>query len=117
MDSFSLLTRQVPVVGWLYFLCTMILSEHLAKVMDHFSSSRFVVNFDMINHDNRFSISERYVKMGGSALQLIRSYFKLMALCLILLSTLVCCVGCQRAQFLDQLNFICIGFHLVRYLS
>ena len=31
-----------------------------------------------------------------------------MVLCLILL---VCCVGCHRAQF-----FVCICFHLVRYL-
>ena len=37
-----------------------------------------------------------------------------MVLCLILL---VCCVGCHRAQFWDQLNFVCICFHMVRYLD
>ena len=40
----------------------------------------------------------------------VRQYGRL---CLILL---VCCVGCHRAQFWDQLNFVCICFHLVRYL-
>ena len=33
-----------------------------------------------------------------------------MAFCLILL---VCCVGCHRAQFWNQRNFVCICFHLV----
>ena len=68
--------------------------------------------FDTIDHDNLFYILEKYVGIGGSALRLIRSYFvivlkefKLMVLYLILV---VCCVGCHRAQILDQCNFVCI---------
>ena len=31
--------------------------------------------FDTIDHDNLFYILEKYVRIGGSALRLIRSYF------------------------------------------
>ena len=33
------------------------------------------VAFDTIDHDNFFYILEKYVRIGGSALRLIRSYF------------------------------------------
>ena len=60
-----------------------------------------------IDRDNLFYILDLYVKISGSALRLIQSYFfvivhkefKLNALCQILL---VSCVGCHMAQFCDQ---------------
>ena len=63
---FSLLIGQATVVRPLYFVCAMILSQPLEKAMGH---------FDTIDHDNLFYILEKYVGIGGSALQLIRSYF------------------------------------------
>ena len=75
---FSLPIGQAIVVRRLYFVCTMILSQPLAKAMDHFS---FLVlldlsaSFDTIDHDNVFYILEKYVGIGGSALRLVRSYF------------------------------------------
>ena len=56
----------------LYFVCTMILSQLWAKAMNHFLlflicpllSTRLIMN-----------ILEKYARIGGSALRLIRSYF------------------------------------------
>ena len=60
----------------IYFVCTMILSQPLAKAMNHFY---FFLDlsaaFDTIDHDNVFYILEKYVGICGSALRLIRSYF------------------------------------------
>ena len=88
----------------LFFVCTMILSQPLAKSMDHLSAA-----FDTIDHDNLFYILEQYVGIDGSALRLIRSYFvivhkefKLMVLCLILQVY----VGCHRAQVLGPMKFV-----------
>ena len=49
----------------------------------------------------------------GQIFVIVHKESKLMVLCLILQ---VCCVGCHRAQFCDQCTFVCICFHLVRYL-
>ena len=84
---------QATVVRPLYVVCTMILSQPLAKAMDHFIVLLDLsAAFDTIDHDNSFYILEEYVGIGGSTLRLIRSYFvivhkefKLMVLCLILL--------------------------------
>ena len=60
----------------LYFVCTMILSQLLAKAMDHFLVLLDLsANFETIDHDNLFYILEKYVGIGGIALRLIRSYF------------------------------------------
>ena len=63
----------------------MILSQILVMAMNHFSS-----RCDTIDHDYFFSIFERYLGIGGSAMRLIPvkfllSYteFKVMDLCLI----------------------------------
>ena len=68
--------------------------------------------FDTIDHDNLFYILEKYDGIGGSATTansviflIVNQEFKLMVLCLMFQ---VCCVGCHRAQFLEQLNFVCI---------
>ena len=54
----------------------MILSQPLAKAMDHYLVLLDLsAAFDTIAHDNLFYILERYVGIGGSALRLIRSYF------------------------------------------
>ena len=59
--------------------------------------------FDTIDHDNLFYILEKYVGIGGSTLRLIRSYFS---------------DRTQRVQ-IDGImsDFVCICFHLVRYLD
>ena len=49
----------------LYFVCTLIV-----LVLLDLSAA-----FDTTDHDNLFYILEKYVGIGGSALQLIRSYF------------------------------------------
>ena len=83
----------------------------------------FSAAFDTIDHDNLFYILEKYVGIGGSALWLIRSYFsdrtQIVQIDGILsdFASLLCGVGCHMAQFWDQLNFVCICFHLVRYLD
>ena len=53
------LIAQATVVRRLYFVCTMIVLQPLAKAMDIFL----------------FYTHEKYVKIGGSALRLIWSYF------------------------------------------
>ena len=54
----------------------MILSQSLAKAMDHFLVLLdWSAAFDTIDHDNSLYILEKYVGIGGSALRLIRSYF------------------------------------------
>ena len=77
--------------------------------------------FDTIGLDNLFYILEKYVGIGGSALRLIRSYFsgrtQRVQIDGIMSDFVVCCVGCHRAQFCDQCNFVCICFHFVRYLD
>ena len=77
--------------------------------------------FDMIGHDNLFYILDKYVRSGGSALRLIRSYFCDCTQRVQIdgsmsdFASLLC--GVHKAPFWDQLNFVCICFHLVRYLD
>ena len=72
--------------------------------------------FDTIDRDNSFYILEKYVGIGGSALRLIRSYFsdrtQRVQIDGILSDFASCCVGCHIAQFWDQINFVCVCFHL-----
>ena len=76
--------------------------------------------FDTIDHDNLFYILEKYVGIGSSALRLIRSY-----LCdrtqrvqidgvMADFASLLC--GVPQGSVLGPMNFVCICFHLVRYL-
>ena len=57
----------------LYFVCTMIVSQPLAKAMDNFLVRLdWSAAFETIDHDNIFYILQKYVGIDGSALRLIR---------------------------------------------
>ena len=62
--------------------------------------------FDKIDHDHLFYILEKYVRIGGSALRLIRSYFtdrtQRVQIDDILSDFASLLYGCHRVQFLDQ---------------
>ena len=74
------------------------------------STGLYVTIYVYLNGNLRICIGYKFRHI----LVIVHKEFKLMVLCLILL---VCCVGCHRAQFWDQLNFVCICFHLVQYLD
>ena len=58
-----------------YYVCTMILSQPLAKAKDNIVFLDLSAAFDTIDHDNLFYILEGYVEIGAGVLRLIRSYF------------------------------------------
>ena len=77
--------------------------------------------FDTIDHNNVFYILEKYVGIGGSALRLIRSYFSDRTQRVQIdgimsdFASLLC--GVPQGSVLGPMNFVCICFHLVRYLD
>ena len=72
--------------------------------------------FDTIDHDNLFYILEKYVRIGGSALRIIRSYFCDLTQSVQIhgimsdFASLLC--GVPQGSVWDQCNFVCICFHL-----
>ena len=93
---------------------TVLLREHNAIVttVDKGNVSYLVflnlsAALDTIDHDHLFYILERYIRIGGSALRLIRSYLsdrtQIIQIDDIMSDFfIVCYVGCHRAQFWDQ---------------
>ena len=112
MIVFSLLIEQATVVRRLYFVCIIIVTTVGKGNGSFLVLLDLTTAFDTIDHDNVFYILEKYVGIGGSTLQLIRSYFcdriERVHIDGIMPEFQVYCVGCHRAQIWDQWNFVCI---------
>ena len=71
----------------------------------------------MIDHDNLFYILEKYVGIGGSALQLIPSSFcdrtQRVQIDGIMSDFSILLCGVPHGSILGPINFICTSFHLV----
>ena len=77
--------------------------------------------FDTIDHDNLFYILKIYVGIGGSALRLILSYFgdrtQRVQIDGIMFDFANFLCGVPQGLVLRPMKFVCICFHLVRYVD